>query len=75
MKLTTETEVIASYRLALERSKGDLSVGEVFNQWSKVVSICDSHIERRRLSMERLMSIKQAAEAKREFHRGGTTTR
>ncbi len=66
------------YRFAIQQSKEDLSVHEVFDLWDKVVSICDFLIDYVRIiasgspcpvSYDELLDLRLACDDKREFHR------
>lgn len=66
------------YRFAIQQSKGDLNVREVFDLWDKMVSICDFFIDYVRImascspcpvSYDDLLDLRLACDDKREFHR------
>ena len=66
------------YRFAIEQSKGDLSVRDVFELWDKMVSICDFFIDYVRIMAtsspcpvcyDDLLDLRLACDDKREFHR------
>jgi hypothetical protein len=68
------------YRFAIQQSKGDLTVPEVFSLWDKMVSICDFFIDYvrimatrspRQVSFDELLDVRLACDEKREFHRCG----
>jgi hypothetical protein len=68
------------YRFAIQQSKGDLTVHEVFNLWDKMVSICDFFTDYVRImasrlpgpvSFDALLDLRLACDEKREFHRCG----
>ena len=66
------------YRFAIQQSKGDLTVPEVFELWDKMVSICDFFIDHLRITAgespqpvcyDELLDLRIACDEKREFHR------
>jgi hypothetical protein len=73
-----EDQMRSIYRYAIQESKGDLTVHEVFDLWDKMVSICDFFIDHVRLiangspgrvSYDALLDLRLACDEKREFHR------
>ena len=75
-----EKEMGELYRWAIQQSKGDLSVQEVFDLWDKMVTVCDFFIDyvrdivggaSRPASFDGLLDLRLACDEKREFHRGG----
>ncbi len=74
---TLEGRMEALYRFAVQASREDISVKEVFDIWDTVVQICDSFIEHVRnldrksvcgISFDRLLDLRNAADDKRKFH-------
>ena len=73
-----EDQLRAIYGFAIEQSRGDLSVREVFELWDKMVSICDFFIDYVRIiassspcpvCYDDLLDLRLACDDKREFHR------
>lgn len=73
-----EGQMDALYRFAIEQSKGDLSVRNVFELWDKMVSICDFFIDYVRIMAssapgavcyDGLLDLRLTCDDKREFHR------
>ena len=73
-----EGQMQSLYRFAIEQSKADISVREVFELWDKMVSICDFFIEYARVMAssssqpvcyDDLLDLRLACDEKREFHR------
>ena len=73
-----EEQMSDLYRIAIQQSKGDLSVHEVFDLWDKMVSICDFFIDYVRIMAgsspcpvcyDKLLDLRLACDEKREFHR------
>lgn len=73
-----EGQMTGIYRFAIDESKGDRTVREVFELWDKMVSICDFFIEHVRVigqgspcpvSYDGLLDLRLACDEKREFHR------
>lgn len=66
------------YKWAIQQSKGDLSVQEVYDLWDKMVSVCDFFIDyvrdisggaSRPASFDGLLDLRLACDEKRQFHR------
>lgn len=73
-----EEQMQLLYRFALEQSKGDLSVQEVFELWGKMVSIRDFFTDHVRIlarqspctvCYDKLLELSLTCDDKREFHR------
>ena len=73
-----EDRMKETYRFAIQQTKGDLSVREVFKLWDKMVSICAFFIDHVRIlasgsphpvSFDQLLDLRLACDEKREFHR------
>ena len=73
-----EEQMDSLYKWAIEQSKGDLSVREVFDLWDKMVAVCDFFIDYvrdmaggspRSTSFDGLLDLRLACDEKREFHR------
>ena len=75
-----EGQMRALYQWAIQQSKGELSVREVFELWDKMVAVCDFFIDYirdmtdgtpRSSSFDGLLDLRLACDDKREFHRCG----
>ena len=73
-----EEQMKPLYKWAIQQSKGDLSVQEIFNLWDKMVAVCDFFIDYirdmalgvpRSDSFDGLLDLRLACDEKREFHR------
>ena len=73
-----EEQMNALYKWAIQQSKEDLSVQEVFYPWDKTVSVCDFFIDYFRdtlgslshsTSFDGLLDVRLACDENREFHR------
>ena len=74
-----EEQMKALYKWAIQQSKGDLNVREIFEVWEKMVAVCDFFIDYvrdmaggapRSASFDGLLDLRLACDEKREFHRG-----
>ena len=75
-----EGQMKTLYQWAIQQSKGELSVREVFELWDKMVAVCDFFIDYvrdmaggtpRPASFDGLLDLRLACDEKREFHRCG----
>ena len=75
-----EGQIKALYQWAIQQSKGELSVREVFDLWDKMVAVCDFFIDyvrdmaneaARPTAFDGLLDMRLACDEKREFHRCG----
>jgi hypothetical protein len=73
-----EEQLRGLYRTAIQQSRKELSVSEIFELWDKMVSICDFFIDHVRIlagkapcevSYDGLLDLRLSCDDKREFHR------
>ena len=72
-----EQQMKTLYQWAIQQSKGDLSVREVYELWDKMVGTCDFFIDYvremakdtpRSASFDGLLDLRLACDEKKEFH-------